>query len=140
MIPTSQATRGEGEGSSLWPGLGKEADRTGCRPPRPRHRPPALTHPASARLPRPLRFQDAASAEEIPRQAQPARRRGSGLATGKHQRRASAGESTIFKTVAQPIPPKFVRAVTKLQTNHVTGHRTPVIYWLSVLSICGKRP
>lgn len=45
----------------------------------------------------------------------------------------------IFKIVAQPIPLKFVWAVTKLQTNHVTGRTSPFICWLLVLSICGTR-
>lgn len=54
-------------------------------------------------------------------------------------RAKSAGESTIFKIVAQPIPLKFVWAVTKLQTNHVTGRTSPLICWLLVLSICGTR-
>lgn len=102
--------------------------------------PAACTHsPAGPCLPGLLRFQSAASADEALGQARPS---GLGLQGSPRPRTngaVSAGESTIFKTVVQPIPPKFVWAVTKLQTNHVTGHTTPVICWLLVLSICGAK-
>lgn len=105
-----------------------------------RRRPPALTHPAAPRLTRPVLFQSAASADKASLQTRPA-----GLPTppsspqARRNRAVNAGDSMIFKIVAQPIPLKFVWAVTKLHTNHVTGRTSPLICWLLVLSICGTR-
>lgn len=105
-----------------------------------RRRRPTLTHPAAPRLTGSLLFQSAASADKASLQARPA-----GLPIppsspqARTNRAVNAGDSTIFKIVAQPIPLKFVWAVTKLYTNQITGRRSPLICWLLVLSICGTR-